>query len=428
MREHATKKYALRVGTYVLLAVALIAGAVGLTTTEIAHAGFPYFATTVTVTTPKPPEVRTYKPGEAMQFSGQFSWAYCGNAGNFRVYGRTTRPVAISQNHANFSPWTEITSATGRKTYTDAFTAPTKPGVYKFKYEIEFGQPCVGIRGASCGGFTLMSQYKAPSKQGARGTKLTIPASHTYVRSGVVTFEVRDEVKPPACPANTIEVIRNGATVCVPQTLSLTCSASATRIAPGETVTFEARTNESATFTWYEGGTANGAVLAGPETGTKSTLTQRFTDAGQYQVTAYAQNASGAGACTRGVTVGSESEEEEEEVRDEFNNIVQPDGTLLTVSGKAIGFDSKAGPAAITFELDPTLTNTTCGATWSAQNVAQCYMVTSGNRGRATEIDATGKADVVPATYRVECLALRDGAIVSSEIRICRQNFDTREQ
>lgn len=398
---------------------------------EHAHAGFPYFTTSVTVSSPKPPAVRTYAPGQAMQFASQFSWQYCGNQGNFRVYGRTTRPVPVGQSDTAFSNWTEVTSGTGRKTFTTSFDAPMRPGVYRFRYQLEFGQPCLGIgRGTSCGGMTLISKLPRLATGVTRGSILrqsALPPTHTYIRSGVVTFEVRDTTPDrPACPANQIQVTRNGATVCVPQTLDLTCDVEPTRIMPGESATFTASTNQSATFTWYNGDTANGAVIGGPETGTESSLTRTFSAPGQYQVTAYAQNASGAGVCTQGVRVG-DVEPEIEEVRDEFDNVVQEDGTRILPDGRVIRIDPTAGPATITFDINPTITNTTCGATWSAQNVAQCYMVGGGNRQNAPAIEPSGEGEVVPATYRVECITLRDGSIARSEERICRQNLDLRE-
>lgn len=394
------------------------------------HAGFPYFSTSVNVTSPKPPEVRKYDPGQDMQFTGQFSWAYCGNAGNFRVYGRTSRPVPVSQNHADFGTWSEITSNTGRKTYTNAFTAPTRPGVYKFKYELEFGTACVGIRGANCAGFTLISnmQQKISAPRG-RGATVSIGSVNTYRRTGVVTFEVRDPNPPAVCPPNQIPIMRNGARVCVPQTLTVSCTATATQVRPGETVSFAADSNAPATFTWYEGAGTDGAVIGGPETGTRSVISRTFTEPGQYQVTAFAQNASGVGMCMRGVRVVGEDEEVEDEVEvfDEFGNVVHNDGTRTTPDGTTLGIDPTAGPAGIVFTLDPTLTNTTCGATWTTQNVSACYLVKYGNRGTATEIDLSGSEQVPPATYRVECIGLSDGRISSSEERICRQNLNIRE-
>lgn len=394
------------------------------------HAGFPYFSTSVNVTSPKPPEVRKYDPGQNMQFSGQFSWAYCGNAGNFRVYGRMSRPVPVAQGHAPLGAWTEVSSGTGRKTYTDTFTAPTRPGVYKFQYELEFGSPCVGIRGANCSGHTLMSelQRKSPQLQ-ARGVRLISAPVYTYRRSGTVTFEVRDPSPPQAnCPANQIPAMQNGVRVCVPQTLTVSCTSSATTARIGETVSFAADSSAPATFTWYEGAGIDGRVIGGPETGTRSILSRTFTQPGQYQVTAYAQNASGVGMCTRGVFVTDDDEEDvgQEQVVDEFGNVIT-DAAIVTPNGTTITLNPTAGNASIVFALDPTLTNTTCGATWVAQNAGACYIVQYGNRATATEVGTTGSQQVLPATYRIECIATRDGRIVSSEEKICRQNLNVRE-
>ncbi|MEY2640946.1 MAG: hypothetical protein RL150_339 [Candidatus Parcubacteria bacterium] len=383
---------------------------------RVADAGKPYFKNAITVTNPKPPQVREYAPGSDIPLRLDFDWIYCANEGGGAVYGRTSNIVPADKPlpapkgawRAGVAGWpgTAGPAAKGKEqayaprkgVYSENLRAPMKPGKYQLAYEIELRTP-----------------------------------EGNLSRQGRVVFEVRDKERNPGanCPANQITIRQNGGLVCVPNTVDVDCDVSSTQVDVGESVTFSASTAKTATFTWYEGPHAGGTVLAGPKTGTQSTLTRTFSRAGQYQVTVLAKNAQGSyGACTRGVRVGSlEDEIEEEEVTDEFGNIFNSvDGTIMTPDGQILTIDPSAPPASVTLTFDRALTNTTCAATWQAQNVLRCYMVRGNERTNAPVIGASGTEQVVPATYRVDCLARRDGKIVSSETRICSNNPDAREQ
>jgi hypothetical protein len=382
-------------------------------------AGQPWFASAITVITPKPPEVRSYNPGERFNFHADFQWIYCSNEGGGTVFGRTSNPSLSSEPFKNLSGWkrgaggppagyTTSRSRGGKAIrtpnpygkraggYSETIVAPNKPGTYRFQYEIEIRTP--------------------------EGNKS---------RTGTATFKVRDlaEVDPGNCPANQIPITRNNAQVCVPRAIDLTCTSSASRIEPGESVTFTATANQQVSFTWYNGSGTGGAVIGGPQSGTESSLTRTYANTGIYQVTALARNASGQyGMCTRGVTVGDVEEEDEfEEVIDEFGNIIT-DESITTPDGRSFALDPSAGPATITFELDRELTNTTCKGTWVAQNAATCYMVAGDDVANAPSIATSGNQDLSPAKYQVQCLSIKDGSIAKSPERLCRSNLDTREQ
>lgn len=406
----------------VLVATALVVRA---PETPLADAGVPWFVSDVVVSNPKAPSVRTYEPGTDLNFRADFIWTYCSNEGGGQIFGRVTRPVPVGQSHTGFGAWRGgnegktidagarevIGTGKGRKrvklerppvhvykprtaSYVHPMSMPTKPGRYHFQYQLQIRTPQGNI-----------------------------------ARSGRVVFEVKDPT--PSCPPSQISVPNAaGGVRCVTPNLSVQCTGSATRVDVGESVTFTATTNAPATMTWYEGSNPGGTVLGTPRTGTESTLTRSFSRPGQYQVTMLARNAQGQyGVCTRGVRVGDVLDDEEEaSATDAFGNILNGDGTIMTPDGQLLAIDPTAGPATIEFALDRPVTNTTCGATWTATNVLRCYMVRGTERATAPVIEATGSAEVVPATYRVECLAKRDGAVVSSDPRVCSRNPDVREQ
>lgn len=434
--------------TVVLLCVATLASLLPITPdTPEAIAGDPDFIGGITVNSPKPPAVREYNPGEAMLFSADFKWAYCNNEGNGVTYGRITRPVPITEAHSPFSqrkligtrlfPQTaaniarglrnaenraDTVSASGRGgelidgvpkflylqslrqafarwrrregVYVERFTAPMRPGLYHFKYELEIGS-----------------------------------AGDSLKKSGRVVFKVRDQA---VCPGGQTPIARpEGGTVC-PTGLDISCTASATQIQPGQSVTFGATATSEATFTWYDGPDGTGSVIGGPNTGTTSSLVRTFTQVGQFQVSVVARNAAGQyGVCTRGVTVGDVPDDEDDgelSPPDDFGNRINPnDQHITTPDNERLPLNPSAGAATIDFTLDRPLTNTTCGATWAAANVLRCYMVQGGDRSTARIIDSTGTEQLTPGTYRIDCLAARDGQIVSSETRICQRNPTTRE-
>lgn len=389
--------------------------------TPTVEAGVPWFTSAVVVSSPKDPAVRTYEPGEKVNFRSDFIWTYCSNEGGGNIFGRITKPVPVGNNHSGFTGWRggaegqQVAPTASRKigtgkgkrvavkrppvqiykpraaSYTQPMQMPTRPGTYHFKYEIQIRTPEGNIS-----------------------------------REGRVVFRVKE--REVSCPASQIEVTQNGATSCVPLTLDVTCSSSPSSAEVGDTVSFTATASESARFTWYEGRYPSGSVIGGPQTGTESTLTRTFDEPGIYQVTALAQNANGYGTCTRGVTVRGYNEEGEyfEEVVDEFGNIIT-DGSITTPDGQTINLNPSAGPATITLELDPTITNTTCKGTWVAQNVAKCYMVAGDDVANAPTIANSGDRNLNPAKYQVQCLSLKDGSIAKSPERLCRSNLNTRE-
>jgi len=386
-------------------------------------AGVPYFVSEVVVSNPKPANVRSYLPGEVINFRADFIWTYCSNKGSGSIKGRISKPVAAGKKHTAFGGWS---AGHGGKEVKQSGTV--KIGTKKGGEKVQIKKPQVGIfepRAAS-----YKKTFRAPQKPGRYHFKyemvIQTPQGDLH-RSGNVTFKVEEPKR--RCPANSLAVTQGGVDSCVPITLDMTCSASDTKIEPGESVTFSAQTSVPASFTWYQGVGIGGTKIAGPETGTESSVTQTYNTPGIYQVTAYAVDASrNVGMCTRGVTVGDVDVdlEDDESIVDEFGNIIT-ETTVTTRDGDEFTLDGTAPAASITFEFDKVITNATCKGTWVAQNVLQCYLVANRDVDNAATIPLSDNEDLEPGTYQVQCVSLKDGSTAKSEERACRRNPEVRE-
>jgi hypothetical protein len=356
-----------------------------------------------TVITPKPPAVESYEASSRMQFNVRYNFLYCGNTYP-TARGRMSQPVPVDQPHTAFGPErvsdTLLGAGTGNinpeyrysfnSTYTQNFTAPATPGMYKFIYQ-------VGARNA-------------------QGTDRFF--------SGEVRFLVRArdmctnmDGLQEIVPANHYGTTNaDGEAICLNEDGSsgnLICVLDNSPIIMGTLANFSARMTENlrGTFFWYDGATSDGSAAKRDVGVVRSVFSKFYNVPGVYQVTTVFEGQNGVREeCVVGVRVYP-------------NSAVD---ALPTSGDGVVGFlDPNAPPAVIDFTFQNALTNTTCRATWNAQNVLGCQLFR--NDDFFMDVNSTGTLDLIPGSYQLQCVQLKDGATVSSELAICRKNIDTRE-
>ncbi|MEY2701528.1 MAG: hypothetical protein RLY43_148, partial [Bacteroidota bacterium] len=143
---------------------------------------------------------------------------------------------------------------------------------------------------------------------------------------------------------------------------------------------------------------------------------------GVYYATAQAEISGITETCKVAVGVGEQywneplDEMAEEEFIDEY--YTDEDGNKYLL-------DPNSPPGKITFNMEKTLTNTTCVADWNAEYVLKCGMYR--NNVKVKDIGFNESENLAPGSYQIKCIQKRDGKEISSEIRTCRLNPDTRE-
>ncbi len=81
-------------------------------------------------------------------------------------------------------------------------------------------------------------------------------------------------------------------------------------------------------------------------------------------------------------------------------------------------------PSVIDFNLNPKITNTTCKATWSAENVSNCAFYMQGKK--YLDVELSGEKEMLPGTYEFRCTRDVDGKNISMS-RSCVKNPNMRE-
>ncbi len=363
----------------------------------------------VNVSNPKPPSVRTYMAGEAVQFSAEVNFSYCGNSWHNRT-GQISAPVPYGSAHGEYGAvinsseqtvnrrdYDEVIRIAGRtaartrgslynSSYNTTFTAPKASGTYWFKYLIVLSN--------------------------GQGTGKTV--------EGVSTFKV---IGPDICkniPGHQDIVpagyIRTGVTTCGVVTKgSIQCSVSKGNIDVGDEVTFTARniTGNKSNFTWFKGrNTSPVSRVKNENDVTTSSYTAKFDFPGIYYATAEAITEGESKVCDAVVSVGNFQYEDtdEEYVFDE---------------GIKYLLDVNAAAGKVNLDIDGGITNKTCKISWSAQNVLKCKLYK--NTVKVKDLPFSGSEDLTPGIYQVRCLQSKDGSEIFSETRTCRLNPDVRE-
>lgn len=349
-----------------------------------------------TVTSPKPPSVESYEGGSRMSFSARYSFTYCANVMP-AAKGAISQPVLVGQPHTAFGPERNSSVTLGRATgsedaqyrysfgsiYSQEFTAPTTPGTYKFRYK-------VGIRNA---------QHTDRFITGEAMFLVTAPDVCTNIDGF--------QENPPEGYFQGSD--SRGRSVCMDG--DMICSVSKNPASVGDGVNFTARTrsNLEGNFTWFSGsGTSDTSKIIQEDDDVRSsTISRTYTDAGVHQVSALFTSEDGdTNSCTVGVTV--------------YDDLAQDanDGTVVFLNPNA--------PAGvINLDLDKTITNTTCKATWTATHVVGCQIF--NNNEPVEDVGVTGSKDVEPGSYEVRCLQVKNGAVAKSATRVCRENPELRE-
>lgn len=367
-----------------------------------AYAGYVYLGS-ATVITPKPPAIESYEASSRMQFNIRYNFLYCGNTYP-TARGRMSQPVPIDQPHTALGPERISDTMSGDRTghsdaqyryrfnstYTQNFTAPATPGIYKFQYQ-------VGARNAQ--GTDRFFSGEVRFLVRARdmctnmdGLQAVVPANHYGTTNA------------------------DGEAICLNDDDSsgnLICVLDNSPIIMGTLANFSARMTENlrGTFFWYDGATATGTSVQRDVGVVRSTFSRFYNVPGVYQMTTVFEGQNGVREeCVVGVRV--------------YPNVAFD---ALPTSGDGVaGFlDPSAPPAIVDFAFQNALTNTTCRATWNAQHVLGCQLLR--NDVFFMDVESTGTLDLIPGNYQLQCVQLKDGATVSSELAICRKNIDTRE-
>lgn len=346
-----------------------------------------------TVTSPKPPAVESYEGGSRINFSARYSFTYCANVMP-AAKGAISYPVPVDQPHTAFGPETSsdvtLASATGNSNaqyrysfgsiYSQEFTAPTAPGTYKFKYK-------VGIRNA---------QHTDRFIVGEAMFLVTAPDVCTNIDGF--------QEDPPEGYFKGSD--SSGRSVCLDG--DMICRVSSNNINVGDTVSFTATTRDGlkGDFAWYRGPNTKVGLISEDEKVTRSFITRTYDSAGVHQVSALFTDKNGdTDSCTVGVTV--------------HDPVAENDG------GDVVFLNPNAPAGVINLNLDKSITNTTCNATWTATHVVGCQLF--NNNEPVEDVGVTGSKDVRPGSYEVRCLQVKDGAVAKSATRVCRQNPDLME-
>lgn len=398
---------------------------------------------------PKPPQVKSYAPGEVVEFSSEFVFEYCSNKWH-AVGGQITEPVLKDQPHKDFvgDPFSNVVNQTqisrgrgrgenftqtGSKTvgniqsttltqaqidalkatgglatkteyksapgkvfnsrYNTTFIAPSEPGIYWFKYRV----------------IIKNGQNTGVTKEGVAIFKVQGPDICTNI------LEHQEVVPVGYVSAQNAD----GKSICVPQSRNLVCSASKNKLEVGESVTFIARrvNGEVADFNWYKGGSASGVSLKKENGVSQSDYSTSYAQPGLYMTSVLVQKDGISEKCSVGVSVGDlEYVTEQEELKD----------TYVTDDGKAYKLDPNAQTGKIEFNLDSALTNNTCKADWKADSVVRCSMI-KNNAILNNELEFVGQKDLSPGNYQISCIQLKDGTEIRSEVKTCRLSPDVRE-
>jgi|GEM_PF-961624 len=353
---------------------------------------------TATVISPKPPAVESYEAGSLIDFSARYNFTYCANVMP-AAKGAITQPVPVGSAHTAFGPERPSSVTLGRatgssdaqyrysfnSTYTQSFIAPSTPGTYKFKYK-------VGIRNAQRTDRFLTGEVIFSVRPNDVCTNIN--DMQTDVPSGY--FQTFDE---------------NGRSVCLDTNVDMMCSVSKNPASVGDAVTFNAttRSNTRGDFSWFSGNSTNNPdnLLKKDNNVTSSSLSQTLGQSGVYQVSALFNGENGeSNNCTVGVTV--------------YPDLIAPDPGSVTV------FINPSAPAGVVnLNLDRSITNSTCKATWTATHVVGCQLF--NNNEPVEDVGVTGSKDVSPGSYEVRCLQVKNGTVAKSATRVCRENPDLQE-
>ena len=423
----------------IIFAALIIAGSlVLLDDTKSVNAGTVY-TVNVDVNNPKPPSVRSYEPGETIRFNADFQFIYCSNEWH-TVKGRASDPVLKGRAHKSLGPWklrgssqlnavekkalvNQVKKESPQKlknsnqkavpnqskriwtsTYTDSFKAPNQPGIYWFKYEflVENGQGTGLTRSG-------VSTFKVEADQctNLANTQGKVPVGYTQTRNANGDL---------ICNKNNVDTPVSG----------LQCSASKNRLAVGETVRYTANRVDGlrANFSWFKGNSTNVASVKSESNVIESSYSTSYSTPGLYLVTVLSKDAVGNESfCKVGVSVGEDFENVplDEESVEEFleDYYVDPD------TGERYPLDRNAGAGKIEFNMEEGLTNKTCKADWSAQNVLKCSLFK--NNIKVKDVGLTGNEDLGAGTYQIRCIQANNGAEIKSTTRTCTLNPDIRE-
>lgn len=385
----------------IIIAVGIIGFSFWMTGNPSVARGGEVWLGTSTVISPKPPAVRSYDVGSRMEFRTQYTYSYCGNTLPVSM-GQMSQPVPYGTSHSAFGPERRTSFTLGTKTgreaqyrylfnatYSQFFIAPTKPGIYWFKYRV--------------------------GSRNAQGTDQFL--------TGTAIFEVKPidvctniENVQETVPSGYYQTSDNsGRSICLDRsTQDLICVASKNPITTGESVTFNAqtRTKQNGTFKWFDGNRTSGTVIKNEQNVTQSQVTRTYTTPGIYQVAAQINTDGIIHSCVVGVTVRAES-----------------DNTTIDINEGAEGLllflDPNAPPGEINFGFGNSITNTTCKANWDVKNVLGCQLYRNNELFKT--LDDKGVEDLTPARYQIKCLQIRDGTMLESDTLVCVRNPDLRE-
>ncbi len=396
----------------VLLSIIIIGSSYAYTKNVEARAGGTkrhYVIANVVVSSPKPPEVQAYMPGQTISFLADFQFQYCTNSG-YQTRSRITSPVPLGSAPSGFGAWqglqaNQLLTQVDYKTliYSSGintpFVVPSQPGYYTFNYQI-----------------------------------YTVSGDWWDIKDDSVTFRVGDDAClnipgfQPEIPRGYVKIKRrNGLLSCLQKPdIGLKCTASKNRLEINETVTFNSTINAGflAKFKWFKTGFDEGEVPSKQDDNVNSsTFTTSFRSPGLYLTTvAVTDTISNAEQyCKVGVAVGSAFENVELDAKlfeDLEFNYIDEDGVRYP-------FRLGDQDGKITFNLDSQLTNKKCKATWSASNVLKCALF--NNNKKLKTIDFTGEEDLVPGSYQIRCIQSNDGTEIASETKICLGSPDFRE-
>ncbi len=377
------------------------------------------YLTSININSPKPPSVEIYEPGETINFNASFQFAYCTNDG-YNLNARLSGPVKNSNDSfGGMGGWFKpnVGSKVGNlwnakhirynASINKAMKAPRTPGTYKFKYDI-----------------------------------VVVSGDWGKYESGVVRFKVSTDVcknlprVQEKVPAGMIAGRNSsGEPIClkpeVQTAAGLQCSASKNRLDVGESVTYTSRTvsGTPANFNWYKGRDTSASNLVKTENNkTVSTYTTSFNAPGIYHTTAVAFANGKSESCVVVVSVGDEYEDVplEDETLEEYMQTEEYLYYTDPETGEKYELDRNAALGKINFDLEGGLTNNTCKANWSAENVLKCSLYR--NNTKVKDLEFSGSEDLTPGTYQIRCIQAVDGAEIRSEMRTCTQNPDFREQ
>lgn len=399
MIQHIKKYFSYYSGVCIIVVACLVAGGIFIKNPATVYSGQVHLGS-ATVISPKPPTVESYEAGSLVDFSVRYNFVYCGNA-TPTARGKMTQPVPVDQPHTAFGPERLSDTLVGSRrrdselqyryrfdsTYTQRFIAPTTPGIYKFRYQ-------VGARNAQRTDrfFSGEVRFLVRARDictNIDGLQETVPANHYGTTNS------------------------SGESICLNDaTSNLICTVDNSPIVMGNMANFSARMrNETrGTFSWYEGQMTAGSPVKRDSGVLRSSYSKFYTTPGVYQTTVLFSDERGdRQECVVGVRVYPNEE----------TNTANPGTTVF-------GFlNPNASPAELNFAFENELTNTTCRSSWSATNVLGCQLYKGSEFLR--DVEPEGTLDLEPGSYKLTCVQVKDGSMVSSNVAMCRKNIDSRE-